>query len=557
MKRPTLKKLAKIAGIAFAVFIVLLLIVSKSIDWICIAPEPELQGTPEILSQNLQTSGARKILASSWVEKRHGILQMYLTGSPFAMGWSNATLTSDLIKEQEDSLIATVDKFVPGYFRKLLLGKIVLVMNRRLPEYVSEEFKMEVLGLSRGFTDYHPEIAPLYHRLLNYHAAHDISHAVMDNPLVGCTSFAAWGQHTVDGKLIVARNFDFEAGECFDINKVVVLLRPEKGYAFISVTWPGMLGVVTGINEKRIYLSINAGRTDDRKMIGTPVCFVARQVLQYAADLEEARVIVEAAQVFVSDSFLIADGKTGQAIVIEKSPEKTALRQPEGEYIICSNHFMEPDFAKDQANADYMTSGTTLARYQRMENLVKGTSANLDPPLAASFLRDRLGKDNLNIGNGNRSAINPLIATHSVVADVTNGIIWVSTPPHQLGKFVPFSIENFDKIREEQIIPEDAFLSGGYAELIESRKLLDLGTELLKSGESVAARPLLEKSSRLNPEYYMPYILLAQIAIKEGRLAEANKLLVSGEEKQPAFGKDRREIRRLGKQIMTAFSKGE
>jgi len=65
-----------------------------------------------------------------------------------------------------------------------------------------------------GCGDAHPEEGPYYNRLLNYHAAHDVSYMMIDNPLVsraGCTAFGAWGPETSNGHLITGRNFDWEA----------------------------------------------------------------------------------------------------------------------------------------------------------------------------------------------------------------------------------------------------------------------------------------------------------------------------------------------------------
>ena len=74
-----------------------------------------------------------------------------------------------------------------------------------------------------------------------------------------------------------------------------------------------MMGVVSGINEARIAVSINAGHSDDATTIGTPVALVARDIMQYDSTLEEAIERIRESKMFVNESFLLADGKTGSA----------------------------------------------------------------------------------------------------------------------------------------------------------------------------------------------------------------------------------------------------
>ena len=124
---------------------------------------------------------------------------------------------------------------------------VVLVNNRNLPDFVDAEYQEEILGLSDAAVDLYPEFGPRYHRILNYHAAHDIGHWVHDKPVIGCTAFAVAGD-----SLLVGRNFDFEAGRVFDDNKIIGCYRPARGHAFLSVAWPGMAGVVTGLNSQRL-----------------------------------------------------------------------------------------------------------------------------------------------------------------------------------------------------------------------------------------------------------------------------------------------------------------
>ena len=436
----------------------------RLIDWICLPAPPNFheKNLPELAT----TPDGILHCGKSWLTRRNGIWQMYLEGNPFLIGYTCARLTNGVMKDFEDDFIGVMKRKIPSVVLRKLLREYIVIRMRHLPDFVEEENKLEILGISRGFTDHHPEIGPLYDRLLDYHAAHDVSHFVLDLlPSAiswnGCTAFAAWGTQIANGHLLAGRNFDFDGGEDFDKDKIVIFFKPEKGYGFLSVAWPGMMGVVSGMNEKRLYVSINAGSSQDNREVGTPSCFVARKVLQYAASIDEAVSMISEEKMFVSDSFLIADGKTGKAVVVEKSPKRMGVREASGDWLVCANHYFTPGLAQDPKNLSYISNSSTLNRQHRMEQLVAKAAGRMDVFNAAAMLRDR-GSDLENAGGGfDPKAINPLIATHSVIADVTEGILWVSQGPHQLGAYVPFGITHFGSPTGEPLIPADPFLLDG------------------------------------------------------------------------------------------------
>src|SRR5262249_23645652 len=159
--------------------------------------------------------------------REHGIWELHLEGEPYALGWAQARLGSRLLLEQEDYMFSEMARYVPSSLKLAFIRAAVRLRYRKLPDYLSEDRQLVLAGLAAGQIDRHDDFLPIYHRIVFYHALHDITQAIPDltsgmvdrTPLIGCTAFAATGAATVNGHLVIGRNFDFEGPEVFDREK--------------------------------------------------------------------------------------------------------------------------------------------------------------------------------------------------------------------------------------------------------------------------------------------------------------------------------------------------
>ncbi|EPB65866.1 hypothetical protein ANCCEY_15055, partial [Ancylostoma ceylanicum] len=115
---------------------------------------------------------------------------MYLEGEPYERGLIYGELAKELNQRQEEIFVEQINQFVPkGAFQNFL--KIMMgFFTSSIPGHISLENQQEIYGISRTFSDEFDYIAPKYTRILGYHAAHDMGHALNDYSVVGCTSFA-------------------------------------------------------------------------------------------------------------------------------------------------------------------------------------------------------------------------------------------------------------------------------------------------------------------------------------------------------------------------------
>ncbi|MEG0187146.1 MAG: C45 family peptidase, partial [Algoriella sp.] len=266
--------------------------------------------------------------------------ELYVSGDPLEIGQKTGVLTKELYAFQEQSFMNLIDDYIPSKRRKKFLFKILKYYNRDLHQYITNEHKAEILGLSESATNRYDSLMDKYNRNLFLHGAHDIGHAMHDLMLVGCSSLAVWDEKSEDGGLLIGRNFDFYANDDFAKNKIISFVKPKVGYPYMSITWAGMIGVSSGMNLEGLTVTINAGKSSIPFKAKTPISLVALEILQHASTIEEAIAIAKTKKVFVSESIMVGSSKDHNVALIEISPKNFGVYQVKNQpYLVCTNHF--------------------------------------------------------------------------------------------------------------------------------------------------------------------------------------------------------------------------
>jgi isopenicillin-N N-acyltransferase-like protein len=493
---------------------------------------------------------------NNWLKQNEaGLYELYVEGNPYERGIANGMLTKELHAFQEDAFIRQIKILVPNDAYLNFLKYFIGYFNRHLPDHIIPEYKEEILGISKFASDKYDFIAPKYQRILNYHGAHDIGHAVQDkNMVVGCTSFSVWDKKSEDGKLLVGRNFDFYGGDDFAKNKIVQFTNPTAGYQFATVTWSGFIGACSGMNIKGLTVTINAAKSSIPTDVATPIALLAREILQYAKNINEAVAIAKKRTVFVSESILIGSAEDNRTVSIEKAPEKMDVYEvPNSNQIICPNHYQGADFKNDLPNLKNIVESSSLYRDIRLTQLL-GNSETIDYMKAADILRNQKGLNDKNIGLANEKSLNQLIAHHAVIFKPQDKLMWVSSNPFQCGQFVCYNLDSVFAnakqlkkdmaINEPQLtIPEDPFLkTQGYQNFIHFKHLKNYIQFITKKSPLNILTPQLEHAFlHSNQESYYMYQILGDYyasrsnkikAIKNYNLALTKVIATAKEEKQ-------------------------
>ena len=241
----------------------------------------------------------------------------------------------------------------------------------------------------------------------------------------------------------MARAFDFEAGDIFDTDKAVYFVRGEGVLPFASVAWPGLVGVMSGMNTEGVAVIVNGARAREPSTDGMPVAFSLREVLERAHDTAEAVALLRAQSVMVSHIVFVADS-AGKFAAVERAPGvpafvRDAWKDPDR--VAVTNHFEGP-LAGDPRNARVRETTTTLPRRARADELVAQIgSGEATVDRAIAILRDHACAGGERCELGDRRSIDALIATHGIVADTTDRVLWVSAGPHLSGHFVKFDLK--------------------------------------------------------------------------------------------------------------------
>ncbi|WP_051881776.1 C45 family autoproteolytic acyltransferase/hydolase [Chryseobacterium soli] len=481
-----------------------------------------IQHIPDVQQYALEVPTVNKINDSTFnynqnylTKNKQQLWELYIKGNPLQLGYNNGALTQKLMQQQEEIFFSKVEGFVPSKFKQKLLRGFLKWYNRKMYLNVREDYQAELYGMSQYSSDRYDFIAPKYLRSLYLHGAHDIGHAMQDLAVVGCSSLAVWNENTEDGDLLIGRNFDFYVGDDFAKNKLVELVEPEQGIPYLSVSWPGMIGVVSGMNKEGITVTINAGKSKIPLTAKTPISLVTREILQYAKNIDEAIAIAKKRKVFVSESILVGSAHDRTAVIIEVSPNNFGVYKVQNSSkIFCTNHFQSEAYQDDKRNQKHILESHSEYRYEKLQELVQ-ENKKLTPEKMAALLRDKSGLKDEKIGYGNEKAINQLLAHHAVIFSPEKRLVWVSSNPYQLGEFVCYDLntifsENRLKNGEFAVstfnIPKDPFVNSVDFKNYEAyKKLSSIIEEAIDHKKESLTDDFIRQYQSLNPDLWLVY----------------------------------------------------
>jgi isopenicillin-N N-acyltransferase like protein len=416
-------------------------------------------------------TAALRRFGNSYALSRGKILEVGLRGKPEEIGFEHARLLYPEMVQNEGILLGRFEQQVSNTLLRHVLLDLAELRYAHVDRGMTLARRTEIAAGARGFQpDPYARVFPTYQRFVYLNALYDMALSFEHSPLIGCTTVTFGADAIEGGGGILARAFDFEVDEVFDDHKAVFFVLEDGQIPFASVAWPGLVGVVSGMNADGVAVVVHGARGGTPQAEGEPVVHALRRVLSTAHSTDDAiRALAE--QPAMVSHIVILNDESGRAAVVERVPGKPNFVRFLPPKAVTTNHFEGPS-AQDPKNLSVRAKTSTLPRRTRGDELLSRLPDHFTAPDAVTdavaMLRDRAGNGDAKLSLGDRSAINALIATHGVVMDTKRRILWVSESPHLLGRFVAFDLKrafapDYDPEQAPELdsIPEDPLLTSG------------------------------------------------------------------------------------------------
>lgn len=196
-------------------------------------------------------------------------------------------------------------------------------------------------------------------------------------PMVACSTVTLPAPASPDGVARFGRNLDFPSFNVADKASVVLVYRPDDDrYALASIAWPGMAGVLTGMNEHGLTLANMEVRRGPRVPSAMPYTMLYRTVLERCRTVDEAVELLRQTPRQSANNLMLMDAG-GSRAVVEITPDAVTVRRGEDDAaLISTNH---------QRGEDADTSGR-CRRYDYLHEVSQDTFGEIDVAGVESML---------------------------------------------------------------------------------------------------------------------------------------------------------------------------
>jgi len=298
------------------VFSLLLLVLA--LQSFAVGQTPEVPGIPtdhwlsgtsaekDMVPATIAPEAPRKLLKESgpaYLEQIGDERVLHLKGSHYDMGLQHGTLMKEEIEAASMVLRVVGEVEWKGDFKASLRQAW-----QRTEKFIPEKFKQEIKGMSDA-TGIPVE---------------DVQDFTIFPELFHCSGFAMWGKATADGELLHGRVLDYMRDAGLDKWQLVIIEEPKDANAFVNVAYSGMLGSVTGMNDKQIGIGEMGGHGAEQ-WDGMPMTFLIRECLESAGTLDDVKRIMTDTPRTCEYYYVISDAKAdkgrGMAYGVAAVPE--------------------------------------------------------------------------------------------------------------------------------------------------------------------------------------------------------------------------------------------
>jgi isopenicillin-N N-acyltransferase-like protein len=249
---------------------------------------------------------------------------MFLSGTPEELGQQQAALIGDIINPLLDTPRQVVAQHGYGQVWPLVTAMARILVNNAPAEYRREiDAFIEAGRLNRD---------GIY-----------VGNALVElRRMGGCSAFTVLPSRSKTGEVLFGRNFDFPPFGALDTYHCIMVVKPEGKHGFVSIGYPGMVGVISGMNDAGLAVAtLDVYESADGAPIfdaaGVPLAMTYRRILEECSTLAEAEELLKSTPRTTYMNLAAAD-RDGAA-VFEITPQTVGVRKPDRDALACTNHF--------------------------------------------------------------------------------------------------------------------------------------------------------------------------------------------------------------------------
>ncbi len=250
-----------------------------------------------------------------------------------------------------------------------------------------------------------------------------------------CSALAVGESRTSRGFYLAGRNLDYPVLVDMLVDlQTMFLITPDDGVPLASLAWPGYVGVPTGMNRAGVALAQLTSMCRDHTLKGWPAGLRNRLGLELHTSVQGLAGFLLKAPATIGNNLLLVS--PGEALVLEISPHRSALRRPNNGLITTTNHFQSEMMSAVKGIFPRRPPLAVISPYHFTEAYSRARDTRLQE-LAA---RKGLDARDLQAFLGDPGVANPG-TVNSVIFDPAELTLWVAQkrqPPVSQGEYAKF-----------------------------------------------------------------------------------------------------------------------
>lgn len=265
-----------------------------------------------------ETQTAPVAIAAPLVEPWHGLV-VELRGTPQQMGREHG-------RELDKPILYLHDHYLNAYLgttaqRFLALGAAKLFESYFRPEHLAE---VDALAAQTGMEERETVLAQCFLDL---------------SPMNACSTITLPASAAPDHVARFGRNLEFMSLGVADKYSTIFVCHPDGGrYGFVSIGWPGLVGVLSGMNEHGLALANMEVTRSPRFPGAMPYTLLYRTALERCKSVNEVIELIEHTPRQTANNLMVMDA-SGDRAVLEITPDGVTVRRTTStKPLISTNH---------------------------------------------------------------------------------------------------------------------------------------------------------------------------------------------------------------------------